>query len=599
MAETEERIVMTPKRKTATSTSLAMERKRQPGSAGRKTSYVAGGEHQGIVINKETSGEEEAELGAGHLQLEFRVFLVSVTSGKHAQERRLLTFWFKAELAAQERPRYAQHFFKQLVSPLHFPRDYVGFIKKIMKLMQNEFPMFRKIEVELTQEKEIEKIPDRPTRPGALLFTVGVLHPEVCNEAPVTQPEASKASVLDMIEAAYPNPVSLEAMCSNFSGSSEAQLRHIISELQLDKKIKALEHNLNSFTRVAGLGDGETVTVVKQIPRVDGHNRQPTIAIITSMYHEKMAVDAMMTNRQTFVRYATVGETQAYTLGDIGGHRCVVTKLPMTGHSREASIASGSTTTRLLGTFQAVEFVLIVGVGGGVPHYTDYARHVRLGDVVLASPGPGPGERFIYQYCQTARVRDQAEPGEVVFETKSWCPPEPLLQRLAAEVREAEAAPWLLHYEAAAAELTGLEDGAAWARPAPATDKLYMSLGGGDMIEVGHPAPGPDGAAADPRSAGQPVLHLGPVAAGRGVALDDSLRQEFAYKNGVLCYDSELDSVVESVYGNRKDHYILVRGIADYKDGTRRKEWQHYAALMAASVAKCIIQNIPAESEQL
>ena len=47
-----ERIVMTPKKKTATSTSLAMERKRQPGSAGRKTSYVAGGEHQGIVINK-------------------------------------------------------------------------------------------------------------------------------------------------------------------------------------------------------------------------------------------------------------------------------------------------------------------------------------------------------------------------------------------------------------------------------------------------------------------------------------------------------------------------------------------------------------------
>ena len=35
------------------------------------------------------------------------------------------------------------------------------------------------------------------------------------------------------------------------------------------------------------------------------------------------------------------------------------------------------------------------------------------------------------------------------------------------------------------------------------------------------------------------------------------------------------------------------------QDGTRRKEWQHYAALMAASVAKCIVENIPAESEQL
>ena len=35
--------------------------------------------------------------------------------------------------------------------------------------------------------------------------------------------------------------------------------------------------------------------------------KQPTIAIIVGQYYEKTAVDAMMTNRQTFVRYATVG----------------------------------------------------------------------------------------------------------------------------------------------------------------------------------------------------------------------------------------------------------------------------------------------------
>ena len=52
---------------------------------------------------------------------------------------------------------------------------------------------------------------------------------------------------------------------------------------------------------------------------------------------------------ETLDQLLTPGETQAYTIGDIGGHRCVVTKLPMTGHSREASIASGSSTTRLLG----------------------------------------------------------------------------------------------------------------------------------------------------------------------------------------------------------------------------------------------------------
>ena len=113
--------------------------------------------------------------------------------------------------------------------------------------------------------------------------------------------------MLEKIEESYPNPVSLETLCSSFTGSSEAQLRVLISELQLDKKIKALEHNLNSFTRVQA--QQEEVTVVKQMPKVEAA-KQPTIAIITSQYFEKMAVDAMMTNRQTFVRYATVGESQ-------------------------------------------------------------------------------------------------------------------------------------------------------------------------------------------------------------------------------------------------------------------------------------------------
>eukprot|EP00092_Neocalanus_flemingeri_P048321 GFUD01055068.1.p1 GENE.GFUD01055068.1~~GFUD01055068.1.p1 ORF type:complete len:592 (+),score=166.29 GFUD01055068.1:563-2338(+) len=587
MANTEERIVMTPKKKTGNSTTLAMERKSiaTAGDQPRKTSlHVAGGEHSGIVINKEVeAGGEEVP---AHLCLEFRVFLVNANSGKHAQEKRVLSYWFKQEFPPVQRPRYAQDFFKQLVSPTEFPRDYVGFIKKIMKLMQLSFPMFKKIEVELTQEKEIETIPDRPTRPGALLFTVGVVQPKVSAE-PTAMPEATEEKILDMIEASYPNPITLDKMCGNFT-SNEANVRAILSELQLKKKIKAMESNLNAFTRVQG--DQENITVVKQMPKVEAA-KQPTIAIITGQYYEKMAVDAMMTNRQTFVRYATVGETQAYTVGDIGSHRCVVTKLPMTGHSREASIASGSSTTRLLGTFQGVEYVFIVGVGGGVPHYTDYDRHVRLGDVVLAAPNKA-GQRFIYQYCQTAEVR---ESGEVVFETKSWCPPEITLQLIGEQLKDKAKedegpACWQTNYSCGLSELSGDQDGQTWARPAQVTDKLFMSIGGGDLIEVGHPTPKPG--TEDPRGNGTPVLHIGPVAAGRGVSLDDQLRQEFAYKNGILAYDSELDSVVESIYGNRKDHYMLIRGIADYKDGTRRKEWQHYAALMAASVLKSVIVNI-------
>jgi len=38
-----------------------------------------------------------------------------------------------------------------------------------------------------------------------------------------------------------------------------------------------------------------------------GHGLHPTIAVITAHYFEKVAVDAVMSNKQTFVRYATVG----------------------------------------------------------------------------------------------------------------------------------------------------------------------------------------------------------------------------------------------------------------------------------------------------
>ena len=40
-------------------------------------------------------------------------------------------------------------------------------------------------------------------------------------EAAVSQVEASKGSVLDMIEAAYPNPVTLDTMCRYIQESTE------------------------------------------------------------------------------------------------------------------------------------------------------------------------------------------------------------------------------------------------------------------------------------------------------------------------------------------------------------------------------------------
>ena len=100
----------------------------------------------------------------------------------------------------------------------------------------------------------------------------------------------------------------------------------------------------------------------------------------------------MIENKITFVRQK-IGESNVYTLGTIGPHHVVSTKLPLIGRSRTAQISTGSTTTRLLGTFQHVQHVFIIGCAGGVPHYTDAKKHVRRGDIIVGYPNE---EDYVY-----------------------------------------------------------------------------------------------------------------------------------------------------------------------------------------------------------
>lgn len=57
-----------------------------------------------------------------------------------------------------------------------------------------------------------------------------------------------------------------------------------------------------------------------------------------------------------------------------------------------------------------------------------------------------------------------------------------------------------------------------------------------------------------------PRLHLGPILSGRAVCKDDTLRQLFSQRCAARAWDPEFDSVIESVMGNCKDSFALVRG---------------------------------------
>lgn len=76
-----------------------------------------------------------------------------------------------------------------------------------------------------------------------------------------------------------------------------------------------------------------------------------------------------------------IGESNVYTLGNIGAHRIVCTKLPTVGHTREAMTAAGNTTTRLLGNtvfsrYRSISILDLVSVSQLPPCYV--LRPLRL-----------------------------------------------------------------------------------------------------------------------------------------------------------------------------------------------------------------------------
>ncbi|XP_046144989.1 uncharacterized protein LOC114876098 isoform X1 [Osmia bicornis bicornis] len=602
-----EHIVMTPKCKTANSTTLIIERQvlEPPAENGNENNvHIAGGDHKGIVINKQAASVTNGEIHPAHLCLQFRVFLVSAQTGKHTQESRTLQFWFSGTLSESEHPSVAQEFFRELVSPQEFPRDYVGFIKKIMKLMLHKYPTIKKIEVELRQLEEPITLPTRPSDTGHIQLTLPykkIIWKSVSTDETVMGQviELTLEKVLELIESAYPNPVTVTDMAKEH-GWDPSAVEIKLKELQEKGVVKAMEHG--AFTRV--VHQDTQVQVVKQMPTM-ASAKQPTIAIITAQYCEKLAVDSMIENKETFVRYTTVGtasspdatdgvprvicrfgESNVYTLGNIGAHRIVCTKLPTVGHTREAMTAAGNTTTRLLGTFQKVDFVFLIGIGGGVPHYTDYNKHVRLGDVVVSYPAP-VNKKYIYAYCESAKTN---ESGDYHFETKEYCPPNLYLQEIAANLRDQSEnepnPPWQKYLKEGLDALSNQTEH-DFKAPPPESDKLYMAIGERDVIEVAHPTAPSD--AVNKRVDGCSRIHLAPVASGRHIARDDQLRQKFAARFRALAFDAEMDAVVESILGNCRESFAVIRGISDYKDGSRIKEWQPYASLAAASVMKSII----------
>jgi nucleoside phosphorylase len=263
-------------------------------------------------------------------------------------------------------------------------------------------------------------------------------------------------------------------------------------------------------------------------------------------------------------------DTNLYTLGRIGEHNVVIACLPA-GQTGTNSAAAVAMQMRL--AFPSIRFGLMVGIGGGVP---SSEADIRLGDVVVSQPHKGHGG--VVQYDS-----GKATPSE--FERTGFLnmPPTILLNGIA-KIRSNEfIGSSLSEY------LSKLGDAPAFKRDGAGPDVLYEA----SYKHAGGPTCGSCSkemvVGRQPRRNQEIVVHYGTIASGNQVMRDGATRDKVSSEfGGVLCFEMEAAGLMNSF------PCLVIRGICDYADSHKGKNWQPYAAGTAAAYTKEVLSIVPA-----
>ncbi|KAH7193924.1 uncharacterized protein B0J16DRAFT_354466 [Fusarium flagelliforme] len=89
-----------------------------------------------------------------------------------------------------------------------------------------------------------------------------------------------------------------------------------------------------------------------------------------------------------------------------------------------------------------------------------------------------------------------------------------------------------------------------------------------------------------------PRVHYGRIASGNQVIKDGVTRDKLSEELGSICFEMEAAGLMETF------PCLVIRGICDYSDSHKNKQWQNYAAMVAASYAKEFLMAIPIASVQ-
>ncbi|KAJ4129028.1 hypothetical protein NW768_007557 [Fusarium equiseti] len=313
-----------------------------------------------------------------------------------------------------------------------------------------------------------------------------------------------------------------------------------------------------------------------------------TVGWICALPKELVAATAILDERHPDLR-KPASDINAYTLGSIGGHNVALCCLPkgMIGNVPAATIAS-----HLVTTFPSIKLGLLVGIGGGVP-----SNKVRLGDVVVSTAsGPFPGvvkwdSGKAHESGKFERTGSLNNPPKALLTALSKlitqhglvgsAIPQYLEEvkerwpRLAAKAMRSESLKDVL-FKATYSHVIKPNDEGDEDKDEDEEEQESCHLCDRSMIVKRKPR--------------EMLIHYGLIASGDKLIKDAATRNQLNKDLGghVLCIEMEAAGIMNDL------PCLVVRGICDYADSHKNKDWQEHAALVAAAFTKELLQYVQA-----
>jgi nucleoside phosphorylase len=293
------------------------------------------------------------------------------------------------------------------------------------------------------------------------------------------------------------------------------------------------------------------------------------IGIISALPVESVAVDMVL---DEVGGQPAPGDPHRYRSGRLPStepdrpHRVVVAVQTRDGTRGAAAIG-----TAMLRSFPSLRVLVMCGIAGGVPAPHAPLRHVRLGDVVVATDG-------VVDYDHVRTVDGVDSPRRPVPGLSATL----LRADRELEMKELHGQqPWRRVLRDA------VRRNAGYARPPDDTDVLFV---GGERAP--HPAP-----AASGHAPGRPRIHRGTIGSADRLLRDAAMRDRLAARFRIRAVEMEGSGLAAGADLHDR-HWFMVRGIADYcDDNTKNDRWHPYASLAAAAYLRALLAECPPFAE--